>query len=59
MCVLANKQDLETAVSADELASILEVSSLEAPHVVLPAVSKTGEGLDAAMIWLSENIKPI
>eukprot|EP00475_Leptophrys_vorax_P021573 TRINITY_DN29305_c0_g1_i1.p1 TRINITY_DN29305_c0_g1~~TRINITY_DN29305_c0_g1_i1.p1 ORF type:complete len:155 (-),score=39.76 TRINITY_DN29305_c0_g1_i1:84-548(-) len=59
LCVLANKQDIENAVSAEELAKILDVGSLEAPHVVLPSTARTGDGLEEAMNWLSENIKEV
>jgi len=59
ICVLANKQDVDGAISAKQLGEILEVDSLEAPHIVLPTVARTGEGLEEAMTWLSDHIKPI
>lgn len=59
LCVLANKQDIEGAATAEELAKILDVGSLEAPHIVLNSTARTGDGLDEAMNWLSENIKEV
>jgi len=58
-CVLANKQDVENAVTCEELSNILEIDSLEAQCVVMPTVASSGEGLDEALTWLSDNMKPI
>lgn len=59
LCVLANKQDLENAATSEELADILDIQSLNAQCIVMPTVASTGEGLEEAMTWISENIKPI
>lgn len=59
LCILGNKQDVESAVDVSELAKILDVKSISNKCAVMPAVAKTGEGLDEAMTWLSQNITPL
>jgi len=55
--VLANKQDLEQAVSVEEVKDQLEVERLEGRTcLVRGACGKSGEGIEEAIGWLAEEI---
>ena len=55
--IFANKADMPTARSVDELSDIFgfsEVSTHE--HKIQPCCALTGEGLDLGLDWLSERL---
>uniref|UniRef100_A0A6A7GAR2 ADP-ribosylation factor 6 n=1 Tax=Hirondellea gigas TaxID=1518452 RepID=A0A6A7GAR2_9CRUS len=58
-CVLAlaNKQDLPGACSPEEVSELMEMDQISHLHQTLPAVAKTGEGINEAMDWLMANMK--
>ena len=56
--ILANKQDLLTALTVDELAEELNLAALRSRKwAILPCSAKTGEGLQDAMNWLLDIIQ--
>ena len=56
--VLANKQDLPSALSADEISGHLELSKIsDHPWHVQPACATTAEGLEEGIEWLAEKLK--
>ena len=59
LCILANKQDVQDAMTHEEVAQIMETDEIETLNVVLPTVARTGEGLDEALDWIAENVNPI
>jgi len=55
--IFANKQDVEGAATAEEVAAALEVHVLEKRRYHLQgSVALTGEGLTDGMTWLSEAV---
>lgn len=58
LAVLANKQDLETAMSVTEVHEALGLSALKNRTFQIFKTSATkGEGLDECMEWLSANLQ--
>ena len=59
LLVLANKQDLITALSPEEIADTLNLFSLQGqrPWQIQPCSAKTGEGLAEGMKWLVERVQ--
>jgi len=56
--VLANKQDLPNAQSADEVANALDLSKIKShPWHVQSTCATTGEGLEEGFDWLADRIK--
>ena len=56
--ILANKQDLLTALTVEELAEELNLAALRSRKwTILPCSAKTGDGLQEAMNWLLETIQ--
>ncbi|MFX1534988.1 MAG: ADP-ribosylation factor family protein [Promethearchaeota archaeon] len=56
--VLANKQDLETAISAGKIAIVLELHKVTThSYAILPVSAKTGFNIEVALNWLSDRIK--
>lgn len=57
LLVFANKQDLSGAASAEEIARILDLNSIEKRHWKIQSCSAyTGEGLAEGMEWLVDDI---
>ncbi len=57
--VLANKQDLVTALSPDEVAEGLNLYSIrDRPWQIQACSAKTGEGLQDGMEWLVKQVRP-
>ena len=57
--VLANKQDLVTALSPDEVADGLNLYSIrDRPWQIQACSAKTGEGLQDGMEWLVKQVRP-
>jgi ADP-ribosylation factor-like protein 3 len=57
LLVMANKQDLLSALSPGEITTELALNELrERTWTILPCSAKTGEGLQEAMEWLVEQI---
>ena len=57
LLVMANKQDLLSALSPSEITTELSLNELrERTWTILPCSAKTGEGLQEAMEWLVEQI---
>ena len=57
--VLANKQDLVTALSPDEVADALNLYSIrDRPWQIQACSAKTGEGLQDGMEWLVKQVRP-
>ncbi|MES1913745.1 MAG: hypothetical protein MHM6MM_005907 [Cercozoa sp. M6MM] len=57
ICVIANKQDLATALSPEELAQRLDLASIKHTNTIMPAVATEGTGLQDAMDWLAAELK--
>lgn len=58
LCVFANKQDMEGAMTATEVSNALGLSSLKTRTWSIFKTSATkGEGLEEAMDWLVEALK--
>lgn len=56
--VLANKQDLETAISAGKIAIALDLQKVTThSYAILPVSAKTGFNIEEALTWLSHRIK--
>jgi ADP-ribosylation factor 1/2 len=56
--VLANKQDLPNALSADEIATGLELNKITThPWKVQGTCAHSGEGLEEGFDWLADRIK--
>lgn len=56
--VLANKQDLETAISAGKIAIALDLQKVTThSYAILPVSAKTGFNIEEALNWLSQRIK--
>ena len=57
--VLANKQDLVTALSPNEVADGLNLYSIrDRPWQIQACSAKTGEGLQDGMEWLVKQVRP-
>ena len=58
MLVLANKQDLITALPPDEIAELLNLFSIR-DHAwsIQPCSAKTGDGLQEGIKWLVPQVK--
>ncbi|GAQ89712.1 GTP-binding ADP-ribosylation factor-like protein ARL2 [Klebsormidium nitens] len=57
LLVLANKQDLNSALPADEVANGLNLFSIrDRPWQIQPCSAKTGDGLQAGMEWLVKQV---
>ena len=57
--VLANKQDLVTALSPNEVADGLNLYSIrDRPWQIQACSAKTGEGLQDGMEWLVKHVRP-
>ncbi len=57
LLVLANKQDLDNALSVQEMIEVLGLSSLKIRNwFVQPTCALTGKGLYEGLQWLSKNI---
>ena len=57
--VLANKQDLVTALSPDKVADGLNLYSIrDRPWQIQACSAKTGEGLQDGMEWLVKQVRP-
>ncbi|XP_003386141.1 PREDICTED: ADP-ribosylation factor-like protein 6 [Amphimedon queenslandica] len=61
ICCLANKKDLKDALSDVEIADKMELAEIadDKPYNIFATNARTGEGLDMAMDWLSEQIMTI
>lgn len=58
LCVFANKQDMEGAMTATEVSNALGLSALKTrTWSIFKTSAKKGEGLEEAMDWLAESIK--
>ena len=58
LCVFANKQDMEGAMTAAEVSNALGLSSLKTrTWSIFKTSAVKGEGLEEAMDWLVEAIK--
>jgi signal recognition particle receptor subunit beta len=60
LLILANKQDLHDAASVDELHKVLnlkDLSRISAQVHVEPTCAVSGNGLQAALEWLTRTIK--
>lgn len=58
LLVMANKQDLEGAANAQEVADVLGMARIESRQSkVLPVCAYTGQGLKEGVEWLVETIK--
>lgn len=56
--ILANKQDIDGAMSGDAVASMLDLQNVKDHEVkVVETVGTTGKGLDDALKWLSTAIE--
>lgn len=53
LLVLANKQDLPNAMSADEVSAVLDIKHSKCDAHVQGCVATTGEGLDDGIEWLT------
>lgn len=57
LLIMANKQDLVSAMSLEEIDEELKLSSIRGrTWKILPCSAKTGEGLKEAMEWLVEQV---
>lgn len=57
LLVLANKQDLADAMSADQLEKELDLASLPVrSRIVIPTDAKGGENIQAALMWLTQEL---
>lgn len=57
ICCLANKRDIQDAMSAVEVADKMGLDSIKnKPYSIFATNALTGEGLNSAMDWLSEQI---
>lgn len=55
--ILANKQDLQTALKVEEISEMMELSKIkDRPWQVIPTSALKGEGVSTAFEWLSETI---
>lgn len=55
LLVLANKQDLPSAMSVDEIREKLELETLRNRRVqIIPTVATTGEGIYEALEWITD-----
>lgn len=59
VCILANKQDLPGAITAQELGLALHIESIPAACTVFPCTAKTGEGVPQGLEWLAEHMKAL
>eukprot|EP01024_Parvocaulis_polyphysoides_P046177 TRINITY_DN43364_c0_g1_i1.p1 TRINITY_DN43364_c0_g1~~TRINITY_DN43364_c0_g1_i1.p1 ORF type:complete len:107 (+),score=5.51 TRINITY_DN43364_c0_g1_i1:41-361(+) len=58
LLIFANKRDLPTAMTPDEIAQELNISQITArPWRIFPSSAMTGEGLTAGTDWLAEQIR--
>ena len=56
--ILANKQDLPSALSTDEVSAHLELSKIsDHSWHIQPACATTGEGLEEGIQWLADKLK--
>ena len=59
LLVLANKQDLVTALSPDEVADGLNLYAIrDRPWQIQACSAKSGEGLQDGMEWLVKQVRP-
>ena len=57
LLIMANKQDLMSAMSADEITAELRLNELrDRTWQILACSAKTGDGLQEGMEWLVEQI---
>lgn len=59
LCVVANKQDLPHALSKEQIANALELSTIKRTIAVFEACAKRNEGLSDALDFLIENYEAI
>nr|ASM47583.1 ADP ribosylation factor 4A [Leptochiton asellus] len=57
LAIMANKQDLPGALSADEVARQLELSSVRIPWAIFSTSATEGTGLYETLDWLSEQLR--
>ena len=56
--ILANKQDLPSSLSADEVGAHMNLTQItDHPCHVQPACATTGEGLEEGIEWLADRLK--
>ena len=56
LLVIANKQDLPTAMETDEITDKLGLNSLKHKWLIQPTSATTREGLAEGFNWLMQNI---
>ena len=56
LLVFANKQDIESAYSANELENIIEIDRESRDVLVIGCCAKTGEGIQEGIKWLNDKI---
>ncbi len=60
LLVLANKQDVKGALSTEDTAQQLGLDDIkEKSNKIFPTVAKTGKGLEEALTWLADTMKPV
>ena len=56
--ILANKQDLESAMKPEEISHKLELPSIkDRPWTIMPTSALKGDGVTSAFEWLSDNME--
>ena len=59
LLVMANKQDLEGALPATELAQTLQLQNIkDRPWQIVATNALTGDGLDSGTEWLADALSP-
>lgn len=56
LLVFANKQDLQGAMSIEELEAGLDLNDLNHPYKIQPSCATTGDGLIDGFHWICESI---
>eukprot|EP00742_Colponemidia_sp_Colp-10_P001244 GILJ01001340.1.p1 GENE.GILJ01001340.1~~GILJ01001340.1.p1 ORF type:complete len:182 (-),score=12.77 GILJ01001340.1:235-780(-) len=59
LLVLANKTDLPEALSKEEVSEHLGLSQLNRPWHIQATVAKSGLGIQEALLWLKQAMKPL
>ena len=58
LLIFCNKQDIEGALTMEEIGEILEVEKIEKRHVhILPCSGVTGDGLLEGVEWMVGDVK--